>query len=152
MYNKVLSQCVCAVFLLRICSLLHASWWEVTWQTVPCDLSGDGQSRARPLWSSANTIWRGKGNLNSHTLAHNKDGSCRSHTITAREQFKWKIALPNQSLVESLSLGHDQSKAHNAFSPWNNGWSVADSACHHVDPDEMPSFFFFLYPHIYDIG
>lgn len=34
---------------LRICfPLLHTSWWEVTWQTVTCDLSGDGQLCAQP--------------------------------------------------------------------------------------------------------
>lgn len=30
-------------------SLLHASWWEVTWQTVPCDFSWDGAAlRSNP--------------------------------------------------------------------------------------------------------
>lgn len=38
---------LCVIVVGDLFSLPHTSWWEVTWQTVPCDLSWDGHRAQR---------------------------------------------------------------------------------------------------------
>lgn len=103
----------------------------------------------RPHQSSENTVKK-REETHRHRLTRYKGGPRQSHAITvcaclcvrvcvlALEPFRWKIRLPNQSLIESLSSGSSQSTAHNVPSPSNNGQSTAHNACRcHVDPDKM---------------
>ena len=41
-HNVFMYVCVWEAWCVSSWCVLHASWWEVTWQTVPCDFSWDG--------------------------------------------------------------------------------------------------------------
>lgn len=81
------SLCVCVfLFLRRICFLLHASWWEVTWQTVPCDLSADGWSCAQPPLQEPARAQRTpfkEWKETSHTCTHERRLPPKSHNNRA---------------------------------------------------------------------
>lgn len=131
-------QCHCVLLLLGICFLCHIPpderWPDrlshVTYPETGTELRGYHLSA--------------KGNSHSRTYSIQRWLLPKSHNnrvcvcVCAQEPFRWKITLPNQLLMESLSSGSGQSKAHNVPSPWNNGQSVAHNACrHHVDPDKI---------------
>lgn len=125
----------CAVHLLTRGDLTDCHTWLVVRRATLCSTSVPAPQdpiRAQRI------SFKGKRKLTFTHLLY-KGGSCQSHTITvcARGPLRWKITLPNQSLIQSLSSGRGQSNAHNMPSPWDNGQSVAHNACHcHVDADK----------------
>lgn len=91
-----------------------ASWWEVTWQPVTCDLSW-AHSAPPPPCRTPSEPWDTRKKLTFTHLLYT-GGSCQS----ACEPFRWKITRPNQLLIETLSSGGAQSEAQCA-SPRNKG-------------------------------